>query len=68
VASFELGAAQVEVAQQRDLGAVVDDLAVDVQDQLGEGPVGERPSAGPTGLASAASSSACRRCPRGGHR
>lgn len=33
---------QVEIAQQRHLGAVVDDLPVDVQDQIGERRVRER--------------------------
>ena len=37
----------VEVPEQQDLGAVVDDLAVDVEDELGVGVLGERALGGP---------------------
>ena len=34
--------AQVEIAQQGDLGAVMDDLTVDVENQRGEGTIRKR--------------------------
>src|SRR6476469_3433328 len=40
----------VEVTEQGDLGAVVDDLAVDVEHELGPGAVGPRTLAGPARL------------------
>ena len=42
--------ASVQVAQQRDLGPMVDGLPVDVQHQVGHGELGPRPLGRPAGL------------------